>query len=76
MADSIEIVRSGFERASHAALRRRVERLCVLSELCVDRSLPVTESPYTGPRLVRLGQTALKHHGLGQQIGRSGPACQ
>ena len=28
-----------FERADHAALRRRVEHLCVLSELCVDRSL-------------------------------------
>jgi len=27
--------------AAHAALRRRVERLCALSELCADRSLLV-----------------------------------
>ena len=27
------------ERAGHAALRRRVDRLCALSELCVDRWL-------------------------------------
>jgi len=48
------IVRSRYERASNAALgptrgcrawrpalRRRVEHLCVLSELCVDRWLPL-----------------------------------
>ena len=37
-------VRTVSPYARHASLRRRVERLSALCELCVDRSLPVTES--------------------------------